>query len=304
MRIEQLRYLIEIEKTASINKASNHLFITQQSLNISLTKLEDELGVTIFDRTAHGVHLTREGQIVIEYAIDVINKTEHLKRMLAKKNNELVGTLEISAGPAFSYEVMPKVLLKMHDMYEKISIEYLECETLDMIKSIINNEQKLFLANIVDDYDRQFQLLNMDKLFSRKICESETCAVVSENHPLAKYKTVSKKLLLKYPIGIFQASERSPNSVLECLQAIGDVNIALATNNIYVYRSYIDSGDIIGFMAQFPNKIIGKARPKTVKISVRDFPKTSIVCLTNQDYYNKKKEIIDAFINCVTSMLL
>ena len=51
MRIEQLVYLIEAARLRSINKASENLYITQQSMNLSLKKLEDELGTKLLERT-------------------------------------------------------------------------------------------------------------------------------------------------------------------------------------------------------------------------------------------------------------
>lgn len=59
MRVEQLNYLLETAKTASINKSSERLHITQQSLNSSLTKLEQELGVKLLERSSKGVSLTK-----------------------------------------------------------------------------------------------------------------------------------------------------------------------------------------------------------------------------------------------------
>lgn len=303
MRIEQLRYFVETAESASINKASERLFISQQSLNASLTKLEEELGVTLFTRSSQGIHLTREGLVVVEYALDVLERTKKLKESLLQKPDSLQGTLEISAGPAFSYDVLPKVVSKMHQLHEEVSVSCIERESLDMIQSLVNNEQRLFLFNVIDDFDKEFRLLNMDNLFSKKICESETVAVVSENHPLAKQKSVNAKVLTQYPIGVFQASEKTPNNVLECLRSIGDINLSISTNNIIIYRKFIDQGDIIGFMPKFPNKSVSKARPNTIQLQIRDFPKTNIICLAHQSYYNKKMKIVDAFIECLTSYL-
>ena len=62
MRIEQLQQIIEIKKQRSISKAAKSLFISQPTLSNSLSSLEQEIQVTIFERTHSGVRLTPEGE--------------------------------------------------------------------------------------------------------------------------------------------------------------------------------------------------------------------------------------------------
>ena len=65
MRIEQFEYLTEISKNKSMNAASKKLHITPQALSTSIKKLEEELNLTILDRTTMGVSLTEKGQALL-----------------------------------------------------------------------------------------------------------------------------------------------------------------------------------------------------------------------------------------------
>ena len=78
MKIEHLQYLLEIIECNSFNKASKSLHINNQHLARSITSLEDEIGVKILDRSHKGVEITKEGQIVVDYAKDVVEKTKRL----------------------------------------------------------------------------------------------------------------------------------------------------------------------------------------------------------------------------------
>lgn len=63
MTLQQLRYAIGIAESPSVNKAAEKLYISQPSLTAAIHELEDELGITIFNRTSRGVSLTRRGRV-------------------------------------------------------------------------------------------------------------------------------------------------------------------------------------------------------------------------------------------------
>lgn len=303
MRIEQLRYLVETADAASINKASERLFITQQSLNTSIKKMEQELGVELFYRHSQGVSLTEQGEIVLAYAKDVLDKTEKLKAALNPESvgraDILAGCLELSACAALSHWVLPLILGKLQKDHKDVSVSLLECENLDMIRSLVNNEQRLYLMNVYSGHDREFEMLNLNKLFYKEICECKTYAIVSNQHPLAKQKSVSVRSLHKYPLAIFQAAEKTSSAVMDHMQSYGKMQIAIKTNNFNVYQDYIDSGDVVGFIPRFSNRIVVHPREGTVLIPIHDFPKTRIICLADQQYYNKQKKIVNTFLGYI-----
>lgn len=110
MRIEQLQYLVETSRAASINKASERLHITQQSLNAALTKLEDELGAMLLVRSPLGVTLTKEGEMVAAYAQEVLQIIEEMQHSIAGdagSQGNLRGHLELSAGPLLMHGPLP-----------------------------------------------------------------------------------------------------------------------------------------------------------------------------------------------------
>lgn len=79
MKIEQLRQLMEVAKTKSINQAAMNLFISQPNLSMSLKKLEAELGYPLFLRTNKGIELTIQGEKFLESASSVLLQFDKLK---------------------------------------------------------------------------------------------------------------------------------------------------------------------------------------------------------------------------------
>ena len=78
MTLQQLRYVITISETGSLNKAAELLYVAQPSLTGAVKELEKELGITIFHRSGRGVSLTNEGLEFITYARQVYYQYETL----------------------------------------------------------------------------------------------------------------------------------------------------------------------------------------------------------------------------------
>ena len=301
MRVEQLHYLVETSRAASINKASERLHITQQSLNTSLSKLEDELGAQLLERSPAGVTLTKEGELAVAYAQEILQTVEAMRQSIAGTHspdgdNSFGGHLELSAGPLLSQGPLPQALRQMRQTYKKVQISLVERENLDMIKALLNNEPRLFLMSVLIENDREFELLDLSRLFYRVLGRAKVGAVVSVHHPLARRQSVSMRTLVKYPLAIFQASENAPNPMLTCLREVGKVRVAVQTNNLTVFREMIDSGEAVGFTPRFANKALLKARAGTVHLAIKDLPDTEIVCIADKSYYDKQRQLIDDFL--------
>ena len=76
MTLTQLRYVIEVVSCGTISKAAEKLYIAQPSLTAAIKELENEFGITIFQRTNKGVILTAEGEEFLGYARQVITQIQ------------------------------------------------------------------------------------------------------------------------------------------------------------------------------------------------------------------------------------
>lgn len=79
MTLQQLKYVIEVARSQSINKAAQRLFISQPSLSNALKELEEELGIKIFLRSNKGIIITSEGSEFLGYARQVVEQAELLE---------------------------------------------------------------------------------------------------------------------------------------------------------------------------------------------------------------------------------
>ena len=84
MTLMQLRYIITISETGSLNKAADLLYVSQPSLTSSVKELEKELGITIFNRSGRGVTLTNDGAEFLLYAKQIYSQYETVMEKYTK----------------------------------------------------------------------------------------------------------------------------------------------------------------------------------------------------------------------------
>lgn len=86
MTLQQLRYVVTIAEIGTISKAAEELFVSQPSLTKALKELEKEMQITIFDRTNKGIHVSREGEIFLGYARQVLEQAALIEEKYKHKS--------------------------------------------------------------------------------------------------------------------------------------------------------------------------------------------------------------------------
>ena len=100
MTLTQLKYVITIADTGSMNEAAKLLFISQPSLSAAVKELETELGIEIFHRTTRGITLSADGTEFLSYARQILEQTQLLEqRYLNKKPSKQLCSVSTSTTP-------------------------------------------------------------------------------------------------------------------------------------------------------------------------------------------------------------
>lgn len=125
MTLTQFKYVLEVEKTGSINKAAGNLFVSQSVLSTSIRNLEEELGYRIFSRTSRGVTCTPLGKTFVSYIRPIHEQVKNVHRMIEDVSDQHTVSLSIaSSGWTFLSEIMAN----FYKRYQAagIRIEYYE----------------------------------------------------------------------------------------------------------------------------------------------------------------------------------
>lgn len=140
MNIQQLEYLIAVDKYRHFGKAAQACFITQPTLSAMVQKLEEELDVKIFDRTSHPIRTTDIGIQIVEQAKVVMNAIMELKNKATLLNNILAGRINIGIIPTVSNFLLPTELFDFLHQNPKIEMNIREINTDNIIKELKSGE--------------------------------------------------------------------------------------------------------------------------------------------------------------------
>ena len=198
MTLQQLRYVIEVAKTGSMNVAAKQLFVSQPSLSMAIRELENDVHISIFERTTKGVVITAEGEEFLGYARQIINQVELLEDKYIEAG-QIKKKFGVSA-QHYSFAVKAFVeMVKGFDM-DKYEFAIREARTHDVIHDVVTGKSEIGIL-----YTNDFNEKVLNKIFKDNQLEfvhlftCEGYAYLWKNHPLAGKKVIALEELQDYP---------------------------------------------------------------------------------------------------------
>ncbi|OLS40076.1 LysR family transcriptional regulator [Bacillus sp. MRMR6] len=206
MTLQQLRYVIEVARSRSINKAAQRLFISQPSLSNALKELEEEVGITIFSRTNKGILLTPEGSEFLGYARQVVEQAELLENRYTHTRS-LQQHFSVSAQHyAFAVSAFVR-LLKEYDR-EEYEFTLRETKTYEIIDDVKNLRSEIGIL-YVNEFNKKVihKFLREGNLQFHELFEAKPHVFISSANPLAEKDYVTLSDLDDYPFLSFEQGD-------------------------------------------------------------------------------------------------
>ena len=147
MRIEQLRYLSDLQFTNSISKTANRFFLSQQSLSNNIRQLEKELNVTLLERSPFGVILTKEARELLELSDPFLKQYDELQNQFALQSNRTdksVKQIKILVSSVLVSGVLPAAIAAFQKRHSKVRISIREASYHEIIPAV--KEKKCDIA--------------------------------------------------------------------------------------------------------------------------------------------------------------
>src|SRR6478672_11381306 len=133
MTIVQLEYIVAVDTYRSFIMAAEKCFVTQPTLSMQIQKLEETLGVKLFDRSRQPVVPTEIGIEVIEQARRVLQESYKINEVINERKGEIGGELKIGIIPTIAPYLLPKVLGGFMEKYPKVKLSISELTTETII---------------------------------------------------------------------------------------------------------------------------------------------------------------------------
>ncbi len=136
MDFKQLESFITIAKLKSFSKAADKLFLTQPTISNHISNLEKELDTTLLNRSNKGISLTKSGEILYKYSIEILNKKDNILFSLDQFKGKMEGTLEIASSTIPEQFYLTDILSQFHKKYPHVKFSLKKYDTMTVINKI------------------------------------------------------------------------------------------------------------------------------------------------------------------------
>ena len=181
MNLRDLKYLVTVANTHHFGHAAEQCFVSQPTLSGQIKKLEEELGVILFERTKRSVETTPIGDVIVAQAKQVLEQADLLKQQADSYQDPLVGPLRIGIIPTLSPYLMPLILKPLQEKHPQIKLILSEEFTDTLLTRLRKHEIDVALiATPVED----------SNLESIPLFDEPFWLAHPQNHPLSGKKKI------------------------------------------------------------------------------------------------------------------
>lgn len=196
--ILHLKYAVEVEKTGSISKAANNLYMGQPQLSKAIRELEDSLGITVFNRTSKGVVPTKKGAEFLIYAKNILAQIEEMESIYKPREKESQ-KFDIAVPRASYISFAFTEFVKAHNLNKAHNINYRETNSVRAIKNVADSVNNIAIVRYQNIYEKYFLgYLEERELKYEPILEFEYRVLMSSKHPLANEEIIKYSSLCSY----------------------------------------------------------------------------------------------------------
>ncbi|HET8885916.1 MAG TPA: LysR substrate-binding domain-containing protein [Salinimicrobium sp.] len=136
MTITQLHYVLAVAEYKNFTKAAQKIFVTQPTLSMQIQKLEDELGIQIFNRGKQPIELTEVGEKVVQQARNIVAESNRIQDIVDQQKGFIGGSFRLGIIPTVMPTLLPMFLNNFIKKYPKVKLKIEELNTESIVEKI------------------------------------------------------------------------------------------------------------------------------------------------------------------------
>jgi len=190
MDLRQLETFVEVASLKSFSKAAKKLFLTQPTITNHIQNLEKEVGTILINRQGKGISLTDAGNVLFEYALNIINMRNTAYYKLSDYKGKIQGTLEISSSSIPKQYILPNILKSFVSKFPQVSFNINKSDSKNVIEDILEGYSDFGLVGA------KYNNKNLEYI---KIADDKLVVAVqnNEHYPFEPYTEIDLDFLLK-----------------------------------------------------------------------------------------------------------
>lgn len=242
MELRQIRYFLKVAELLNFSEASKALFITQSTLSQQIRQLENEFDTILFERNSHEVSLTEAGKQFMRYARKVLIDVDDCTQKMDDLKNMLTGELNIGVTFTFS-PLLTETVLEFMKLYPHVRLNVVYKTMSELMDMLQRREVDFVLAFKPTDRN--------DKIESHVLFNNHLSVVVSEQHSLAKRKSLTLDDLAPYDAAMPGRGLQARNSFDDMIHGVNSkLKIRVELNDVSILLKLIKQSKLITILAE------------------------------------------------------
>ena len=195
MNLQQLYYFRKLAEVQHYTEAAKALYITQPSLSDSISSLESELSVALFQKKGRGIELTKYGQEFYQYVNQALGVLEHGIAIMKEKSDSVTGTIDVGCIPTLLGDFLPDALDLYHEKHPQVNFNIFQEKSIPVAEGVSAGDYDIGFCSMVE---------NKDDLVFVPITYQELIVIVRNDHPLARYDSIELSALRDYTLSTYR----------------------------------------------------------------------------------------------------
>jgi LysR family hydrogen peroxide-inducible transcriptional activator len=287
--LTQLEYIVEVAKKQSFGLAAQSCFVTQPTISMQINKLEEELGVILFDRTKKPVEPTTIGRKIIQQARTAVQEVSRIEELVQSEKGKVEGEFKLGVIPTLAPYLLPLFLETFIKKYPQVDLIIEELQTQSIVEKL--KEDSLDAGILVTP-------LKINGILEKHLFYEPFTVYLTSKHPLHKLEKVSEKDLNLNDIWLLNEGhcfrEQAMNLCKKRKMAGGkNNNLVFESGNLETLIRLVDNN--FGYTLLPYLATIGMTRPEVTK-KLRFFkspvPIREVSIVTSRSFL--KQSIIEA----------
>ena len=195
MNLQQLYYFRKLAEVQHYTEAAKALYITQPSLSDSISSLESELSVALFQKKGRGIELTKYGQEFYQYVSQALGVLEHGIAIIKEKSDSVTGTIDVGCIPTLLGDFLPDALDLYHEKHPQVNFNIFQDKSIPVAEGVSAGNFDIGFCSMVE---------SKEDLVFVPITYQELIVIVRNDHPLARYDSMELSTLRDYTLSTYR----------------------------------------------------------------------------------------------------
>ena len=243
--LSRLEAFVLAAETLSFSDSAKQLHLTQPTISHHIKTLELEMGVELFVRSSHHLHLTEAGRLLLPWARKLIRQANELEEMMASVREQIVGHLRIACSTTAGKYILPLLAARFRERYPGIWVSILACTSEHIVPRLLEGEANLGVVS--------FELCG-NGVECQEFFYDYITLIVPARHPWASRSSIEPEELIPERILIREPTSGTRRVVLAELAkhdiTLDDLNVFLELGNAEAIVRTVAAGFGVSFVSQ------------------------------------------------------